>query len=139
MRKPYEIQCKCQNTLLVSHSVVWRAITCSFCGRTWWYERNLKGDVRTTKLIGRFRSKKEIERRVYALAQSSAKDLFNKPESTPAQESPSVQDQEDTGNDPVDGSKDTGGSVRSSDQGLPVATRNTRRSSQEVGKRRLAK
>lgn len=136
---PYEVQCKCNNTLLVSHSVMWRAITCSYCGRTWWYERNLKGDVRTTKLIGRFRSKVEIERRVYALAKDSAQDLFDQSDPTEDQESSSVPVAEGSGNDPVDGSKDTGGSVRSTDQGLPTATRSPRRSSEEARKRRLAK
>lgn len=137
--KPYEVKCKCNHTFLVSHSVLWRSLTCPECNRTTWYERNLKGDVRTTKVIGRFKSKKEIERRVYALAKDSATDLFNQSEPTEDQESVGLPVDQDPNNDSPDGSEDQGGSVRSEHQGLPSDTRGTRRSSEEVGKGRLAK
>ena len=80
----YEVLCKCKNRFLVSHSVVWRLLVCPDCGRSIWYERDLSGKVRTTVPVGRFKSNKERERRLNALAKETCPDLLNKQKPTKA-------------------------------------------------------
>lgn len=139
MKPPYEVECKCGYKFRVSHSVLWRLLDCPECGRSTHYERNLKGDIRTTKQIGRFRSKKEMERRLYALAKESSPDLYHESDFKTDKISPRVQVEKDSSADKADGSKDIHRPVRSSDKGLSDATGTARGVGKETGKGRVAR
>lgn len=136
---PYEVLCKCGNRVLVSHSVMWRLLTCNVCGRTTRYERDLPGTTRVSVPVGRFKSKKELERRLYARAKETCPDLFNGSSPTEDKESVSVRDNKDSDFNSVNRSEDAVRPVLRSDKRLHNVTRQAHGVSGKVKKARVAK
>jgi hypothetical protein len=133
---PYEVVCKCGFKTLVSHSVVHRLLTCNHCKRTTYYERDLKGTTRINTPVGRFQSKKELERRLYARAKAN---LQYGQASTEDKESSRLRSNKDSDSNKVHRSEDADRSVLRSDKGLHDASIPAHAVSGKVKKARMAK
>lgn len=135
--KPYQVKCKCKHIFLVSHSVVHRCLYCPVCGRYTYYERNLKGNQRYTEVCGRFKSKKELERRLYVRAKKDP--IFDRPSSKKNKESSSLRGVKDSNTDKADRPKDAIRPVQRANKGLHNATGSSHKVSRKVEKSGLAK
>jgi hypothetical protein len=133
---PYDVPCKCGFVFIVSHAVIHRQLDCPSCGRVIWYERNLKGDKRAVFPVGRFKGKKELERRLYAKARANVQD---RPAPKKDKEPSSLRGNKSAGVDKVNGQKAKDRPVLGKDSGLSRATGKAHGTSRKVKKARVAK
>ena len=113
--KPNTVDCYCGYVFTVSRKVIARLLVCpnARCGRNYWYEKDLDN---TTKVepIGRYKSKKERERRLNEYAKkysgifTADEHLQGGQESKEDKESRSLRAKKLTNSAKVDQPKDNG-------------------------------